>query len=107
MPTGGGTPSRGTRGVRREERPDEREGDRRKPPEKGSDSERLRAAVGQDSHQLFVEEVRVGAHVFGNSLVVHLAAAVDVLFEAIVEIAVGAPVENGLLVIELDLRDEQ
>src|SRR5262249_39737153 len=54
-----------------------------------------------------VEVIRLLPHVVRNALVVHLAAAVDVLLQPLVEILVLAPLLNLPLVVQLDLGDEQ
>src|SRR5690349_24706517 len=69
--------------------------------------ERFGAAVREDSHQLFLEEVRLRAHVGRDALVVHLPAPVDVLAQALVEVAALPALEHRALVVELDLGDEQ
>ena len=50
-------------------------------------AEDLGVAVGEDPHQLVVEVVRRLADVVGDPLVVHLAAAVDVFLQPLVQVA--------------------
>src|SRR5713101_5239140 len=71
------------------------------------ESQRVGMPVGQDAHELFVEVVGVGADVLGNSLVVHLAAPIDVFLQKLVDVALAAALHDRLLVVELDLGDEQ
>src|ERR1700737_143057 len=71
------------------------------------ESQRVGMPVGQDTNELFVEEVGVGADVLGNSLVVHLAAPIDVFLQELVDVALVTALHDRLLVVELDLRDEQ
>src|ERR1700730_14677727 len=71
------------------------------------ESQRVGTPIGQDAHELLVEEVGVGADVLGNSLVVHLPAAINVFLQQLVDVALVAALRDSLLVVELDLGDQQ
>src|SRR6516162_4283397 len=71
------------------------------------DAEGFGSAVGEDTDQLFIEEIRAGPHVLRDPLVVHLPAPVDVFLEPFVEIAVLPALHDRSLVVELDLGNEE
>ena len=62
---------------------------------------------GEDPHQLVLEVVARVAHRPGNAVVVHLAAALDVLLEPLVDVPGLAPLGDLRLVVELDLAHHQ
>ncbi len=104
-----GTPAAGASGGRGRsgEDGDERENGGVQGIRSAHGSERLGAPVREDPHELVLEEVVLAADVLRRALVVDLPAAFDVVLEALVEIARGAPLVDLLLVVELDLRDEE
>src|SRR5437016_5481211 len=70
-------------------------------------AERSGVAVREDAHELVVKVVRRLPDVLTDALVVHLAAAVDVFLQPLVEILVLAALIDLRLVVELDLGDEE
>lgn len=69
--------------------------------------ERFCAAVREDAHELVVKVIRDFAHIIGNALVVHLAAAIDVFLQPLVQIIVAPTLIDLCFVVELDFRNEQ
>src|SRR5215204_6460725 len=70
-------------------------------------AEPVAVALGEHVDELVVEVVVAARHLGADALVVHLARAVDVLAQALVEVGGVAPLAHLLLVVELNLGDEQ
>src|SRR5688572_31572620 len=68
---------------------------------------RLGVAARQDADQRLVEVVGGVADALVDPLLVHLAGAIDVLSQPLVEVAAAPAVFHLLLVVELDLADQQ
>src|SRR5262249_28665698 len=77
------------------------------PVREASESQGVGTAIRQDLDQLLVEVVAVRTDVARNALLVHLAAAVDVVPKPLIEVAVLASLEHRALVVELDLGTEE
>src|SRR5829696_2195761 len=70
-------------------------------------AELVAVALGEHVDEFVVEVVVAARHFGADALVIHLARAVDVLAQALVEVGGVAPLAHLHLVVELDLGDEQ
>src|SRR3954466_13125349 len=70
-------------------------------------AELRRLALRERADELVVEVVELLGDGRGDAFVVHLAAAVDVVLEPLVEVEVLPALGDGLFVVELDLGDEE
>src|SRR5215207_2322567 len=70
-------------------------------------AELVAVALGEHVDEFVVEVVVAARHFGADALVVHLARAVDVLAQALVEVGGVAPLAHLHLVVELNLGDEQ
>ena len=72
-----------------------------------SHPEHVGVAIGEDPDQFVLEVVLIRADLGGDPLVEHLAAAVDVLPQTVVDVFGLAAALDLLLVVELDLGYQQ
>ncbi len=70
-------------------------------------TEFCRIALCQRLHQLVVKVIKTRGDRGRHALIIHLATAIDLVLESIVEIEIAAPVVYFRRVVELDLRDQQ
>src|SRR5215211_389339 len=66
-----------------------------------------RVALGERVDDLVMKVVVARRHGLGDALVVHLARAVYVLAQSVIDVAFETALPHLLLVVEFDLRDQQ
>src|SRR5437867_1033333 len=66
-----------------------------------------RIALTERMHQLIIEVIELGRNYGRDSFFVHLAAAVDVVLQALVEVIAATTLGDLRFVVKLDLRNQE